>query len=194
MSVLKSELKQLVTLEVGIRVDDALEAALKELSVLEGRQTAFQEGAKNLEALISVVDLDLDAGLFDIPTAGHIKKYMNRCVLSLQNAGQNAMNQRIAQTGAVRGFQHTVELLKGMVAAEKAKTAALMAAVEDHPSENPRERTEGTRPANIKELRLAEEVSEPVAVAPVPTPAPVPEPEPVRMKQRGGRKSRASNS
>jgi len=177
MSVLKSELKQLVTHEVGVRVEDALEAAKADVRLLEGRQSAFADGAKAAEGLLAVVDQDLTAELFDLPTATHIKKYVGRCVFALQNLAQQAANQRMAQTGKVQGFQHTVDLLKNMIEAEKAKAAAIAAAESAPPPETPRERVEGTRPSSLKELRLAEDAAE---SAPV--------------KKRGGRKPRASHT
>jgi len=174
MSVLKSELKQLVITEVGVRVEDALEAAKADVRLLEGRQSAFTDGAKAAEALLTIVDQDLAADLFDIPTAAHIKKYVGRCVFALQNLTQQAANQRIAQTGKVQGLQHTVDLLKNIIDAEKAKVEAITVSESSPPPETPKERVEGTRPLSLKEQRLAEEA----AAAPV--------------KKRRGRPPRAS--
>jgi len=201
MSVLKSELKQLVTQEVGVRVEDALEGAKNDLFVLEGRQAGFFEGAKIAEALLGFVDKDLTEGLLELPVATEVKKYVTRCVHALNNAGQNASNLRIEQTGKVKALTQTVSMLSDIVEKEKAKAAAILAAEAAPPSENARDRVMGVAPVSIKELRLAEEaVAAPVAAAPEPVSVPAPVAAPpaplVRFstKGRGGRKSRASNS
>lgn len=178
MSVLKSELKQLVTHEVGVRVEDALEAAKKDLSLLEGRQGAFADGAKALEGLLGSVDKDIAEEKYDEAVGEHVKRYITRSVHALNNLAANASNLRIAQTGKVQGLAQTITLLQNMMEAEKAKAAAVVAAESQPPSENPRERDMGTRPASIKELRLAEEATKPEAPP----------------KRRGGRKPRAANS
>lgn len=201
MSVLKSELKQLVTQEVGVRVEDALEGAKNDLFVLEGRQAGFFEGAKIAEALLGFVDKDLTEGLLELPVAAEVKKYVTRCVHALNNAGQNASNLRIEQSGKVKALTQTVSMLSDIVEKEKAKAAAILAAEAAPPPENARDRVMGVAPVSIKELRLAEEA----VTAPAPAPAPAaPAPAPVAAppaplvrfspKGRGGRKSRASNS
>lgn len=177
MSVLKSELKQMVAHEVGVRVEDALDAAKRDLSALEGRQGAFADGSKACEAMLAAVDKDIEDGKYDLAAAEHVKRYVLRCGHALNNLAMNASNLRIAQTGKVQAFQHTVSLLQNMVEVEKAKAAALVSAESAPPPENPREREAGVHPAQtIKALRLAEEAS----------PAP--------SKRRGGRKPRVANS
>ena len=130
MNVLKSEMKQLVAHEVGVRVDDALENAKHELGVLEGRQTAFTDGSKAAVALLTAVDEDVTSGKFDLTTAEHVKRYITRCSLALQNLAVQATNLRIAQTGRISGFEHTVKLIGNIIEDEKrkAEAAALAAA------------------------------------------------------------------
>jgi len=172
MSLLKAELKQLVTTEVGIRVEDALEAAKHGLAVYEGRQIAMMDASKAVDALAGVVDSDITADKFDLETGAHIKRYLTRASSALQNLSQQAANLRIAQAGKIQGFEHTVTLLKNMIDAEKETVANLKAAEAAPPPENPASRTVGTHPLSIKELRLAEEAAETVAA----TPAAIPEP------------------
>jgi hypothetical protein len=179
MSVLKSEMKQMVTHEVGVRVEDALEAAKKELSLLEGRQSAFADGAKSLEALLGLVDKDIEETKYDAAVGEHVKRYILRSVHALNNLAANAANLRIAQTGKVQAYTQTISLLQNMIEAEKAKAAAV-----------------------VHDRRLAEEVA-PVAapaVAPVAAPVVAPVPAPVAApvvhmtppKKRRGRPPRAS--
>jgi len=192
MSVLKSELKQLVTNEVGVRVEDALEAAKKELSLLEGRQAGLSEGAKIVEALLGFIDKDVEEGKIDLPTAEVAKRFVLRGVHALNNSAQNAGNLRIAQTGKVQGFAQTVELLKDIVDKERAKVEAIRLAESSPPAENARDRVSGTAPVSIKELRLAEDLPPPAPVTAQPEVA-VPEVD-ESPKRRGGRKPRAAHS
>lgn len=181
MSVLKSELKMMVTHEVGVRVDDSLEVAKKDLAMLEGRQTGFADGAKAVETLLVHVDKDVNEEKLDVDTATKVKLYVTRAVHALNNLAQQTANQRIAQTGKVQGLEQTVTLLKNMVEQERAKAEALKESETAPPPANPRERAEGARPApSLKEQRLAEEAAELKAAAP--------------PKRRGGRKPRANHA
>jgi hypothetical protein len=159
MSVLKAELKQLVTHEVGVRVDDALEAARRDLNVLEGRQGAFIDGAKAVELLQTAVDRESEEGQFDLKTAAHIKRYVTRAVTVLQNLSAQAGNVKLTQVGRISGLEYSVSLLKGIIDEERKKADALRAAEES-----------GARPVSIKEQRQAEEAEEQaVEVVPVET-------------------------
>lgn len=201
MSVLKSELKQLVTHEVGERVEDAFEAAKRDLLLLEGRHVAMLDGSKAVDMLLEVVDKDVQDGVYDLPTATIVKRFLQRGSVALQNLAQQAANLRLVQTGKTQGFEHAVKLLQNIIEAEKAKAAALKVAEAAPPSENPRERQEGIRPTSLKELRLAEEAAPPPAAPPVTVeaaPEAAPEPLPPTsiesLVRRGGRKPRGKYS
>lgn len=159
MSLFKSELKMLVTHEIGVRVDDSLEAAKKDLNILEGRQAAFIDGSKAVEGLLGHVDKDIEDGKLELPVAGEIKKYILRASNALQNLSVQAANFRMAQTGKVHGIEQIVTLLKNMVDAERDKVDALKVAG-TAPAEAG-DRPAGVAPAgSIKEQRLAEEAAE----------------------------------
>jgi hypothetical protein len=172
VSTLKSELKQLVTHEIGVRVEDSLESAKRDLHALEGRVTAFTDGAKTVEAMLAHVDKDIEEGKMDLPTAEHAKRYLVRSVNALTNLAQQAVNYRIAQAGKVAGIEGTMVMLKNMIDSEKTKVEALLAAASAPPVENPRDRPVGVAPVSIKAQRLAEEAA----------------------PKKNGRKARASHS
>jgi len=187
-SILKTELKQLVTFEVGARVEDSFEEAKRGLAIFEGRQTAMLDAAKAVEQLLAFVDTDVTEEKIDLEAAAVAKRYIMRAVNALQNLSAQAQNLRMAQTGKVSGLEQTVALLKNMVDAEQAKLVQLRAAAAEQPgivaaaaSSEPRE--VGTRPLSIKEQRLAEAAAEAAAAV-----------ESAPPKRRGGRKPRASNS
>jgi len=209
MSVLKAELKQLVTTEVGVRVEDALEEAKRGLAIFEGRQIAMMDGAKSVEALIGVVDEELKSEKFDLEAAAHIKRYLTRSSTALQNLAQQAANLRMAQSGKIQGFEQTVALLKNMVDAERTKVEALREAEAAPPPQSPAERVLGARPMSIKEMRLAEdavpvppapatapEVVQAVVSMPMPPPVVTPAEEavPLPVVRKRGRPKRVSNA
>lgn len=154
MNLLKSELKQMVTSEVGARVEDALEVAQRELFTLEAKKVAFHEGARAVEALMASVDKDIDEGKMDLPVAEIVKRYLSRSVNALQNMSQQAANFTVAQSGKVQGLQQTVSLLKAIVDDERKKLEQMRAAMVAEVSSP----SDGARPPpTIKQQRLAEE-------------------------------------
>ena len=190
-SILKTELKQLVTFEVGARVEDSFEEAKRGLSIFEGRQTAMLDAAKAVEQLLAFVDTDVTEEKIDLEAATVAKRYIMRAVNALQNLSAQAQNLRMAQTGKVSGLEQTVALLKNMADAEMAKLVQLRAAAAEQPvtassAASSETREVGTRPLSIKEQRLAEAAEEAAAAAAEVESAP--------PKRRGGRKPRAANS
>lgn len=161
MSILKSELKQLVTHEVGVRVDDALEAAKRELAVTEGRHSGFMEGAKAVEALQATVDADVEAEKYDLVVSEQVKRYLTRAVHALQNLAQQSVHFKMAQTGKIQGFEHTITLLKGIIDEEKAKATQFAQAVAAGRVDGDEDRPLNVRMTSLKSERLAEENDEP---------------------------------
>lgn len=206
MSLLKSELKQSVTAEVGSRVEDAVEAAQRDLTMLEGRKAAFHDAARAVELLMGAVDKDVEEGKFDLPTAELVKRYVGRACNALQNMAMQSQNFILAQGGKIQGMSQAVTLLKAIVDDERKKMEALKASIaagmmnaegESVSNLPSRERPAGAHPAmSLKEQRLAEEASEQVVAAPEPVTAPVPEPvpEPVNGKRGKWKNHRASNT
>jgi hypothetical protein len=192
MSVLKSELKQLVTHEIGVRVEDAMEGAKKELAILEGRQAAFLDGSKAVEALLKSVDVDLNEGKYEVAVAEHVKRYLVRGVNALQNLSTQAMQHRLAQTGKVQAFDHTVRLLQNLVEEEKRKIAAASPPAVVPPPVDGEARPATIPLVSIKAQRLAEEVAQKASetAQAVEAAADVPE----KGKKRRGRKPRAANA
>lgn len=176
MSILKAELKQLVTHEIGVRIDDALEAAKRELSVLDGKHAAFTDGAKAIEALQAMVDKDVEEEVFDLKTAAVVKKYVTRGVNALQNLAQQASLHKIGQTGKVQGFEHTISLLKGIFEAEKAKAEQLRASADE----------EG-RPRELRSIRQRrqEEAAAEAAAAPEAASSEAPSEAPAQAQAQG---------
>ena len=125
MSSLKSELKQLVAYEIGIRVDDAREATNRGVAVLEGRNVALTDGAAAVSMLRDNIRKDVEEGKFTEETAQHVNRYIERCANALQTMAMQAEQQRLVQLGRAQGLAHTVELLKNVIEDEKKKRNAV---------------------------------------------------------------------
>jgi hypothetical protein len=165
MSLLKTVLKQEITFDIGVRVDDAKSAAERELQQMEGRHAAFLDGAKAIEALHAFVDKDVEEEQYDLKTAEVAKRFITRACNAMQNLATQATHLKLAQAGKLAGFDHTIKLLKGMLDAEKAKIQAMQDADPNAPV-TPRDRPTGQRPNSLKEQRLAEEMAEAPTEAP----------------------------
>lgn len=159
MNTTKAELKRLVTHEIGVRVDDALDVARNDRFKLEGRLGAFADAAKALEGVLGAVDKDIEAQVFDPATGQHVKNYVLRCAQLMQSLGQQTGTQRLMQQGKVQAFEHTVALLKNLMEDElrKAQDVAVPPAAVPPPAPTVPARPAGARPPpTIKEQRLAE--------------------------------------
>ena len=165
MSVEKIELRAAGMHEVGVRMDDLLDAARKEVLRCEGAQLGLLQATKGVIDLIAHVDKDVDEGKYGLEAAKLIKLYLSRASEVVQNLSKNASNQKIAATGQVQMAEVAVQITKKMHDGELAKRAAV-AAAEAAPEEiTLRTRPEGVHPpATIKEQRLAEDQAEVTAV------------------------------
>ena len=183
MSILKSELKQQVTHEIGVGVEDSLEAARRDVHILDGRAGGLGEAAKMVEAIMGLVDKDVEAAKFDLTTAQLIKQYLSRAALQLQQASVLASNNKFGAMGRTQGLEQMVKMLSGIIESEKLKVARLqeLEAAQKAAAEAGVP-PEAQRFASIKEQRLAEAMT-------VPEEAPE-EDEP----KRRGRKPRARNA
>lgn len=167
MSLLKSELKQLVAHEIGVRMDDAREAIHRDAAVLEGKQNGLNEGAKAVEALCASVDKDVEDGKMDLEQATLVKRYLVRGVHALQTMAQQIGNQRITAAGRAQGVEHGIALLKGVIDEEKKKAVLLQAAAAAAATESAGNgaTSEDHTHVSIKAQRLAEEQAEEAARA-----------------------------
>lgn len=154
MSNLKSDIKQLVTNEVGVRIEDALEVAKKDLASVDGKCVAFNEASKAAESLLVHVDKDVDENKYDPAVAEHVKRYILRMSNALMNMANQAKQLSVIQQGKVLGLEYSVKIIENMLDLEKKKANAqeqlkLAGQGEDH-RPIPRE-------VSFKEQRLAED-------------------------------------
>jgi hypothetical protein len=158
MSAEKSELRAAGMHEVGVRLDDLLEAARKEVLRCEGAALGLFQCAKAVNDLNAHVDLDVSEGKYDLETAGHVKRYLSRASQVVQNLGVASNNSKMASAGQVQMAETMVTVTKKMFDAEVTKREQIVEAERSPEAEDPRRRPTGVRPTpSIKEQRLAEE-------------------------------------
>ena len=169
-SALKAEVKVGTAHEIGVRMDDLLDVAKRDMERAIGAQNALLEGSKIVLSLHGVVDKEIDAGTLDLEMAKKVKLYVTRAVTALESLAQRAANIQQVTNGRVQGLQAAVGSIKTFHDQEKAALDALAAAP---PAEPPVPPTLGevageTRPApllTIKQRRLAEAGSQAAAKA-----------------------------
>jgi hypothetical protein len=199
-SRIKHEIKALTFHEVGVKIDDALDSAKMEFAKFKGGQETLAEAMKHLEGLCSHVDNDTKSGIYDLQTAGHVKKYITRSIEVLRNMGIQCEVGSYTSQGKIQAFQKAVGLAKNLYDTERAAAEAVAAAeaetegVKTEPA-RPGDRDEGKHPgdplADRREPKVSQEdippskqEAEAVDFEPVPVPA-----VPAQAPKRGRRKA-----
>ena len=161
MSLESVELRAAGMHEVGMRMDDLLEAAKGEVLRCEGAQLGLLQAVKSVNDLMAHIDKDVDEGKYDLEVAKIAKLYVSRASELVQNLARNASNQKIAATGQVQMATVAVTITKKLYDGEVGKRNAI-AEAEANPGEvTARNRPEGVcPPPTIKEQQLAEERAE----------------------------------
>jgi len=175
MNPLKSQVKIGTAFEIGCRFDDVLESAKAEQFKYEGASGGLQQAAQSVEALTQHVDKDVDAELFDLTTAGHIKKYLIRAHQVVLNLSKQADNNRMISMGKVQALESSVKIVKKIHDDEVTKVENLRQAMalgqavpDDGSVPTAPVPQDPTRKIPIKERRLAEAAAEAAAAAEAP--------------------------
>lgn len=169
MSLDKSEVRIGVATEIGVALDDALEAAHGETKFFEGGNSALVQAARQVQGLARLVDDDVDgkSGTNEIPdlaTASLLKKYITRAVAILESGAKAADNSRLIAEGKKRALEAAVSGVKKRVDTEKLRMeqARVMAEaiLKEAQEAKGTERAAGTHPgSSVKARRQAEEIA-----------------------------------
>lgn len=164
MNTLKSELKLQFTHEIGVKVEDTLEAAKREISTAEGKQIAFMEAIRTVETVSSVVNKDVEAGQLDLETAKKAIQYLTRATQALQQQASQSVVQRNMAAGKAQGIEQVVKMLVSITTIEQnrlnqAKAQAPVAQSDVPASNDSTASVPVHRFVSIKEQRLAEEAA-----------------------------------
>lgn len=125
MSQMKSEVKVATLHEMGVKLDNILEAAEREMYQHEGGKQALAGAKKRVEQHLALVDRDVQEGKLDLEQASLIKKWVAQCVHIVENLGIQAEVQGYQAQGKVLNAKHVVAVAKAMFDREKAQLSAL---------------------------------------------------------------------
>lgn len=149
----KHEVKVLTYHELGMKLDDQLDAAKAEQSSFEGSKKAFALGRAKVEELTAHIDKDVRDGTLDLEQSTLAKRWVLRAVAVLQNLGIQAEVQGYQAQGKVMALTQAVNHTKVLHDQEKSLLDAAIAAesqssVETVDSGRPAVRAMGEHPGN----------------------------------------------
>ena len=168
MTLETAKIRAQVAHEIGVRLDDALEAARGETVRWEGSNQGLLMGQKAILGLLPHVDRDIEEGKYDLQTATAVKLYINRCAQVCANMAVQSSTQRAMSQGQIQMGEANVKVLKKFheeelrrveaIAAAEAESRAAGKLAGEEESVDLRSRPAGVHPpASIKQQRLAEE-------------------------------------
>lgn len=165
----KIELKKNVIHHIGMKVDDMLEGAERNVHEAKGGKKALRAHLPNLIKIVGVVDEEVGKSIPDLDTAKLIKSWMSKMIVATENYAHHIESVELHAIGEAAGLKSAIDLLKKMREAEVAKLSSLQAAITSGSvlidSDGPAmaadgRRLEGIRPSmSIKERRLQEEAA-----------------------------------
>lgn len=165
MNVEKALIKVSAVNDVGVRLDDALEAARADVHRTEGGAQAMERAAELLATCNKLVDKDLEEQkLPDLASATLIKKWLERAASSLKDLRQQYQHARVQAQGRAAGFESAVAIAKRFVDEEQRKVDAFKQAVSE--GRVVEEGAYARPPPSIKAQRTAAPVDPPVSSAP----------------------------
>lgn len=199
MTLLKSELKASAVHEIGVKIEDMLEASKQEFSEAKGIRAGFDFGTRRLEQLSVVIDNDFKADPPKLTEEEYrtTKKVIGQCIALLHEEVKKASEQAFRMQGKVAALDQVVKSTSTMLKIEEGKIEAfksgnLVVEGEGLPGAAPGDaavlpirRKEGEHPGNpIAAFRARE--TEGVAAPPAPPPAEEPKP----RRRWGGRRKK----
>lgn len=125
MSKMKSEVKVATLHEMGVKLDDILEAAEREMHQLEGGKQALVGAKKRVEQHLANVDRDVQEGKLDLEQATLVKRWVSQCVHIVENLAVQAEVQAYQAQGKVLNAKQVVAVAKAMFDREKAHLTVL---------------------------------------------------------------------
>jgi hypothetical protein len=128
MSTTKAEIKQGTAHEIGVKLDDQLDAAERQIGVLSGAVTGCISAAKKIAALVVPIQRDLDEGKLAMPEdsmalAKMLIQQVKRASAVAESEAQAYGNRKLQQEGIVAGLRAAVTTAKQVHDVEAAKAA-----------------------------------------------------------------------
>ena len=189
MSTLPRDVRISTIYEIGVKIDDYLDAAKSDTLKREGAQAAYLNCVKNIAAVMRTLEQEFNNSSDSAVHVPYAKLWVKKCILVCEDLANQASHLTSAARGAEKQTSTFVALLKQMHDLEEIKKqretvplavealpvapAVISAApaVLDAPAVNP------SRPAvrrrTIKEERLAQAAANAAAKPPIKAPAAV---------------------
>jgi hypothetical protein len=161
----KGEIKAATVQELGLKFDDMLESAQKEVARNEGAKLAMLGASKKVGELVAHVDKDMDEGAFSdldgpLAIAAAVKKYVIRACGVLDSGAVSAENHRLIGHGKILAFEQMISNMKKVHDLELDKVKQRREAAQEVASgaaSNDRSRPVGSSPGKtLKEQRQQE--------------------------------------
>lgn len=152
MSIDKAEIKIATAHEIGVRMDDALEAAKRDVAVDDGARAAAIKIAADLEGLLAAMNKQVnEEGGMDLETAKTVGDWLQKAVGLAKNMVMQAERSKILAQGRVQAFESAVAGVMKFKTEEENKVRSLLDTVKSGDIEDA-----GRPPPSIKSQRLAE--------------------------------------
>lgn len=125
MSAEKADQRGAAAAEIGAKLDDFLEAAVKEGCRYEGAQQALARGAEAVDGLLAHVDRDVTEEKLELPVAQAIKNYLVKASGVLRNLAADAEIRKYRHQGKIEALEAAVGVAKVFYDAERARAVAI---------------------------------------------------------------------
>ena len=162
MSLLKAQIRTLLTNEIGADLDDQLEHAKREVQETTGAKAAYATAQECIKQLLPHLKKDIDDGKYTLEQGNEISKWIQRASGVCESLGVQATHTLLAKNGAVAQNERLVALVRKRFEGEKAKYEDLAKKVLPPETGGPVEAdpTAPAAPKSIKQLRLEEAARE----------------------------------
>ena len=164
MNLGKSEVKQAVLKDVGIKLDDNKAHCEKALEQNIGAKSALAQMAKDLEQLLVLASKDLDDGILpDLEQLTLVKLWIGRAINATANKARYMELQEVTMRGRLDQAARSLEMVEKLFLEEANRYQAVVEALEkdeSDPESEPSVRAVGTAPQqSIAAQRKAEEAA-----------------------------------
>lgn len=159
MSIEKSELKILISNNIGSLLEDQRDTAQASIHSLDGARIALSSSLQNIDQLKQHINKDLEEGTIGELTSNdevsdYVKRYIDRCIGAIRNQLQGIEVAKLKTVGSLEAYQKSMKIIEKEIEDEKAK----MKAVELFESGDSDSKPDGVHPGDsLKEQRKEEE-------------------------------------
>lgn len=103
MGIEKSEIKESVYREIGVHIEESLEAIERDVYQERGAALYLRDQALKLSSIVAAVDTAMNTNAPDAPpdleTAKLIKAWVGKCILAVKNASESCHNRDLLGQG-----------------------------------------------------------------------------------------------